>query len=262
MDQKWISIIYFLSVVSVSAYVPHRYHFVNQSKNWTEAQNYCRQTYTDLATINNMDEMKKLNETLKDVVKSSAWIGLKRGDTGRWQWSLGGFYSVKDSNWNKGEPNNDGRNEFCVAMKKYWGKWLDESCGRQFPFVCFDDKKKNTEPYILVEEKKSWHDAQRHCRLHHRDLTSVRNKSERKQIEHAVKILHFSRLWIGLFNESWEWSDKSNASFRYWESSQPDNQENNENCATVHTVDQGYWHDENCKKTHPFICHEGEFYSI
>uniref|UniRef100_A0A8B9H5F5 C-type lectin domain-containing protein n=1 Tax=Astyanax mexicanus TaxID=7994 RepID=A0A8B9H5F5_ASTMX len=124
------------------------------------------------------------------------------------------------------------------------------------------NKKKNTEPYILVEEKKSWHDAQRHCRLHHRDLTSVRNKSERKQIEHAVKILHFSRLWIGLFNESWEWSDKSNASFRYWESSQPDNQENNENCATVHTVDQGYWHDENCKKTHPFICHEGEFYSI
>ncbi|XP_049328993.1 uncharacterized protein LOC125789942 [Astyanax mexicanus] len=77
----------FTAVCGVSSYVPHRYHFVNENKTWTEAQSYCRKTYTDLATINNMDEMKKLNETLKDKTVGDVWIGLNRGNTGKWRWS-------------------------------------------------------------------------------------------------------------------------------------------------------------------------------
>uniref|UniRef100_A0A3B1KC16 C-type lectin domain-containing protein n=1 Tax=Astyanax mexicanus TaxID=7994 RepID=A0A3B1KC16_ASTMX len=145
MDQKWISVfLLFSAVCGVSPYVPHRYHFVNQSKNWTEAQNYCRQNYTDLATINNMEEMKKLNETLKGKGGEFVWIGLNRGNTGRWQWSLadGTFYSVENSykNWSSGEPNNAGEGgEFCVAMKKDT-TWFDDGCGKSHTFVCFDGK--------------------------------------------------------------------------------------------------------------------------
>uniref|UniRef100_A0A3B1JF80 C-type lectin domain-containing protein n=1 Tax=Astyanax mexicanus TaxID=7994 RepID=A0A3B1JF80_ASTMX len=121
----------FVMSVFCSPNVPHRYHFVNHSKTWPEAQSYCRQTYTDLANINNMDEMKKLNDTLKGKSGNFVWIGLDRGDTGKWWWSLadGSFYSVGNSynKWSTGDPNNAVGDEFCVAMKKDT-TWFDVSC--------------------------------------------------------------------------------------------------------------------------------------
>uniref|UniRef100_A0A3B1JNN3 C-type lectin domain-containing protein n=1 Tax=Astyanax mexicanus TaxID=7994 RepID=A0A3B1JNN3_ASTMX len=145
MDQKLILVfLLFSAVCGVSPYVPHRYHFVNENKTWTEAQNYCRQNYTDLATINNMDEMKKLNETLKGKGGEFVWIGLNRGDTGKWRWSLpdGNFYTVgdKDQNWRNGEPNNLGGKEFCAAMYEQDGKWFDENCEKKHTSVCFNGK--------------------------------------------------------------------------------------------------------------------------
>uniref|UniRef100_W5L1E9 C-type lectin domain-containing protein n=1 Tax=Astyanax mexicanus TaxID=7994 RepID=W5L1E9_ASTMX len=224
-------------VCGVSPYVPHRYHFVDQSKTWTEAQNYCRQNYTDLATINNMNEMKKLNEALKDKTVHAVWIGLNRGNTGKWGWSLGGgrFESVGDSyrNWSSGEPNNAQHNEHCVAMYKQDGTWLDAPCEDDNTFVCL---------------------YQSYCREHHTDLVSVRNQTENQQIWSMLKT--GNRIWIGLFNDSWKWSDQSSSSFRYWYSKQPDNYCGKENCTTIIINKQGHWNDDNCDTPHQFICHE------
>uniref|UniRef100_A0A3B1KGF6 C-type lectin domain-containing protein n=1 Tax=Astyanax mexicanus TaxID=7994 RepID=A0A3B1KGF6_ASTMX len=195
------------SVCGVSPYVPHRYHFVN--KNWTEAQSYCRQTYTDLATINNMNEMKKLKNTLKNKDGNYVWIGLNRGNTGKWGWSLGGGnlknVGVSYRNWSSGEPNNArAGNEFCVAMFNTNGKWLDVQCGDYCPFV-------NTERYIFINETMTWRKAQSYCRENHTDLASVRNETERQQICSVIQTA--DRNWIGLFNDSWNWSDQSSSSF-------------------------------------------------
>uniref|UniRef100_A0A3B1ILF6 C-type lectin domain-containing protein n=1 Tax=Astyanax mexicanus TaxID=7994 RepID=A0A3B1ILF6_ASTMX len=161
MDQKWISVfLLFSAVCGVSPYVPHRYHFVDQNKSWTEAQSYCRKTYTDLATINNMDEMKKLNKTLMGKGGNYVWIGLDRGDNGKWRWSLPdeNFYHVGDTdqNWNNGEPNNAGEKEFCVAMKKQDGKWFDDNCEKRHTFVCFDGKKFHCMKSIWTTVKSDW----------------------------------------------------------------------------------------------------------
>ncbi|XP_049328990.1 C-type mannose receptor 2-like [Astyanax mexicanus] len=255
MDQKWISmIVLFSAVCGVSPYVPHRYHFVNQSKTWTEAQSYCRETYTDLATINNMDEMKKLNDTLKGKGRDYVWIGLGRGDTGKWGWSLpdGNFYTVGDTdqNWRSGEPNNHGGIEFCVGMYKQDGKWFDDNCESKHTFVCFDGK-----GYVFINETKTWREAQSYCREHHTDLASVRNESERWQISAAGSGDNF---WIGLYKDSWKWSDQSNSSFRYWESNQPEQSK----CAAASVNDQGQWHDIECRDQCPFICHENELILI
>ncbi|XP_049326015.1 C-type mannose receptor 2-like [Astyanax mexicanus] len=263
MDQKWILVFLLFSAVSgVSPYVPHRYHFVDQSKTWTDAQSYCRQNYTDLATINNMDEMKKLNKTLKGKGGEFAWIGLDRGDKGKWRWSLpdGNFYTVEDTdqNWNNKEPNNPGEKKFCVSMYKQDGKWFDDNCKSEHTFVCFDENKPNTERYVFINDKKTWREAQRYCRERHTDLASVRNENERQQIIAGGNDDNF---WIGLFKDSWKWSDQSSSSFRYWEPSQPDNTYNTK-CAAASVKDQGQWHDIGCEKQHPFICHENKLILI
>ncbi|KAL0162988.1 hypothetical protein M9458_042384, partial [Cirrhinus mrigala] len=92
----------------------HRYHFVNESKTWTEAQRYCRQNYTDLATIDNMEEMNRLINTVNGSYNGLAWIGLY-GDVNSWRWSLedNDFYQEGERdfrNWYH-EPDNSGGNE-------------------------------------------------------------------------------------------------------------------------------------------------------
>ncbi|KAL7853043.1 hypothetical protein SRHO_G00188280 [Serrasalmus rhombeus] len=271
MDQKWISIILLFSAVcGVSAYVPRQYVFVNESKNWTEAQSYCRQTYTDLATINNMEEMKKLNSTLnklKDAPNSFVWIGLDRGDAGKWLWSLayGNFYRDGDTyrNWRSGEPNN-GKNkgdEYCVAMFKDDGYWFDDLCNKLHYFVCYNEIKTSTKRYIFINEPKIWYDAQSYCRERHTDLVSVRNQTENQLIFNLSKINSNVHIWIGLFNDSWQWSDQSDSSFRYWMSS-PENYGQGEKCAAVSLTEMGQWKNEECNNQLPFICHKNKLILI
>ncbi|XP_059381416.1 macrophage mannose receptor 1 [Carassius carassius] len=65
----------------------HQYHFVSESKTWTEAQRYCRQNYSDLATIDNMEEMNRLINTVNGSYSGSAWIGLY-DDVNSWRWTM------------------------------------------------------------------------------------------------------------------------------------------------------------------------------
>ncbi|XP_013770137.1 putative C-type lectin domain-containing protein LINC00083 [Pundamilia nyererei] len=87
----------FIKVVSglwaVSSSAQRQYHFVYEQKNWTEAQQHCRQYYTDLAAIESMEDVKTLNN-MADLEKmkyseysNRAWIGLYN-DVNSWRWSM------------------------------------------------------------------------------------------------------------------------------------------------------------------------------
>ncbi|XP_049328997.1 C-type mannose receptor 2-like [Astyanax mexicanus] len=124
----------------------------------------------------------------------------------------------------------------------------------------YSKNKTNTERYIFINERMTWRKAQRYCREHHTDLPSVRNETERQQICSVLQTA--DRNWIGMFNDSWNWSDQSSSSFRYWDSNQPDNYDGKENCTTLIMTEQGHWNDDNCDKPYPFICHEDKLILI
>ncbi|XP_029112223.1 macrophage mannose receptor 1-like [Scleropages formosus] len=187
-------------------------YFVNMSKNWTEAQSYCREKYTDLVTIDNPEEMNRvINSVNLTGYTGPAWIGLEKGNSWNWQWSL----------------------EERLLYRSAEGD----------------------QRYILINDAKTWKDAQTYCRENYTDLVSVRNQTENDLIHNMTK--SGTCVWIGLYRDYWQWSDQRNSSFRYWKLGKPDSYDEIENC-TIASITQtlsGTWDDRECGEKHPFLCY-------
>ncbi|XP_067305141.1 putative C-type lectin domain family 20 member A isoform X2 [Pseudorasbora parva] len=244
--------VFFLLVVFgllsfTSSQISHQYHFINIRKNWTEAQRFCREKYTDLATVNNADEMNSLFKSISDV-SYDAYIGLYRSEVFRWHWSLPDSYNVETfQNWNDKQPDINQNKEGCAVMDNN-GEWFNDSCDSQRQFICFNATA--NQKYILIEVNKSWREAQEHCRTFHTDLASARNSSENRDIKNTFKK---NDVWIGLFKDPWSWSDQTNSSFRFWNSSQLSIRRG-QDCVSVMGNKTGKWKDVQCNATQPFIC--------
>ncbi len=123
--------------------------------------------------------------------------------------------------------------------------------------LIFSSHADSSKGFILVQQSMIWRSAQSFCRANHMDLSSVRNQSENQQIQQLMNTGGVTAIWIGLFRDSWEWSDKSKSSFRNWASTEPGGNEN----ATVLVISEskrGQWEDWPCFSTFPFVCQEGE----
>ncbi|XDV38534.1 hypothetical protein PO909_007909, partial [Leuciscus waleckii] len=185
-----------LSFICYSALASSRQnHFVNDSKTWTEAQRYCRQNYTDLATIDNMEEMNSLINTVNGSYTGSAWIGLY-DDVNSWRWSLenNDFYQEGERDFRNFyyEPNNNDGNELCVSINPN-GNWFDSSCGNTFSFVCYDGKENSSENYIWVPEGRTWAGAQSYCREKYTDLASKQTVVRSEQLFLHILAAIYSR---------------------------------------------------------------------
>uniref|UniRef100_A0A3B4CKL6 C-type lectin domain-containing protein n=1 Tax=Pygocentrus nattereri TaxID=42514 RepID=A0A3B4CKL6_PYGNA len=101
-----------------------QFHVVNQDKNWTDAQKYCRENFTDLATIESQEEMNALLAVLKRKT-GYFWIGLRQKEN-CWTWSDGSKFSY--SKWNSGEPNNDGTDNCGGLRSANIYRWNDGLC--------------------------------------------------------------------------------------------------------------------------------------
>ncbi|KAK2862937.1 hypothetical protein Q5P01_002470 [Channa striata] len=232
------------------------YYFIKENKTWDEARMYCRKNYTDLATVSNMTDMKRLiNSTYSE---DEAWIGLHSypgNETRTWHWSLPGVkFDESKKNWSSGEPNDNPFPQNCAIINKDLA-WIDESCNKEHYFLCYNENRTSNNKVYCIKEQKTWPEAQNYCRVNHTDLVS------------GLDQLHVcdgcdqpgSYVWIGLFRDTWRWSDGSSFSFRYWESLSDNNMvdgQSKKTCATTVLNRAGRWSFDNCSNEKPFICYD------
>ncbi|KAK9524926.1 hypothetical protein VZT92_017283 [Zoarces viviparus] len=229
----------------------YEYRFVEEKKTWDEAQKYCRDKYTDLAKVFDMTDVKRLRDSAGN--QGGAWIGLHNphNDDRTWLWSLPGVeFNDSETEW-AGGGNNP---ENCVVMVNH--KWIDHPCNHKHPFICYDEPNQNK--FHLIDEKKTWLEAQSYCREHYTDLVSVPTQLNHEELK-KIESDHSRDVWIGLFRDTWRWSDGSSFSFRSWDP-EKFNDESNKRCAM--TVSNGKWSSDECSHTKPFFCYDDEMILI
>nr|XP_046244442.1 putative C-type lectin domain family 20 member A isoform X2 [Scatophagus argus] len=105
-----------------------RYIYVNTSMNWFSAQSYCREHYTDLASVRNRNESLEIG-LLVEVAKY-AWIGLYREP---WKWSDGQPTNMTSfSNW----KDNQAHDILHSCVTSTGTKWNSRLCSTRYAFVC------------------------------------------------------------------------------------------------------------------------------
>uniref|UniRef100_A0A3B5LSX5 C-type lectin domain-containing protein n=1 Tax=Xiphophorus couchianus TaxID=32473 RepID=A0A3B5LSX5_9TELE len=105
------------------------------SLTWPKAQQFCREHYTDLATFESLDDIKRLQP---NISYSWAWIGLwddpnawqtaMGNKSNSWRWSATGETSKTGyQSWATGDPDFRYSGEMCTFMDKA-GYWYDTNC--------------------------------------------------------------------------------------------------------------------------------------
>ncbi|XP_078524783.1 uncharacterized protein LOC144797850 [Lissotriton helveticus] len=109
------------------------YTRITDEKTWVEAREYCRQNYNELAFTDNTAEHNQVVAYSPDGQRRP-WIGLYLCSGNLWRWSNSGNTSF--SGWTSSPPPGDNK-KACVKMDQ--GKWADEDCKQQRPFICYRD---------------------------------------------------------------------------------------------------------------------------
>uniref|UniRef100_W5KUZ4 C-type lectin domain-containing protein n=1 Tax=Astyanax mexicanus TaxID=7994 RepID=W5KUZ4_ASTMX len=132
--------------LTLSSCLSRQYYFVDKNMTWAEAQTYCRQNYTDLATLENANNTNSLiAAALNSSYNGTAWIGLYDDVINGWRWFLDDdtLYGPGEKhfrNWSNiwyQEPNNLGGNEMYTQMYPQ-GSWNDCQCSVLIYFVCYN----------------------------------------------------------------------------------------------------------------------------
>ncbi|CAL8339780.1 C-type mannose receptor 2-like isoform X1 [Gadus morhua] len=131
-----------------------------------------------------------------------------------------------------------------------------------FSGVCFTSAGLNK--YVLVEEDKTWYEAQEYCRSRIGDLATVTNMEDLNLLsnmtagaESWIGLNDFNRKTMDLYPNSWRWSNqtRSRSGYMNFVSDQPDYWLGKEECVTTGT--NGTWNDDRCSTLYPFVCFSG-----
>ncbi|KAK3574017.1 hypothetical protein QTP86_034404 [Hemibagrus guttatus] len=222
--------------------VSRLYRAVRYMKTWPDAQSYCRERFTDLATVDSVGDVYSVMNQVDLSYTGLLWIGLQSAVGTHWCWSMGDEPLADYFNWALSKPSG-GRE--CVSNMN--GLWSDTDCQTMLYFVCYSEGT----GYVMVSINKTWQDAQSYCRSTYTDLARIRSRWEQNRVDAVVG--RWVSVWIGLFLDSWQWSDRWSSRFRNWASGPPS--DGTAACAAVVTGTSGKWTNDICTTPHPFVCY-------
>ncbi|MBN3317936.1 MRC2 protein, partial [Atractosteus spatula] len=225
-----------------------QYRLIEENKTFAAAQRHCRESCSDLLRVDSVGE----SEQIKTMAQGHAvWVALLQDG---WEWSDRGCSGFR--NWSPGEPSGGGAQ--CTEMflkdgvqnSKKRG-WEERDCEERNYFMCLNKTERSN--VILIELNQTWTEAQSLCRQKHTELVSVRRQSENEKVWRSAR---GHRMWIGLYNEPWKWSDQGVSTFRNWAGGQPGSA-GGQRCTQVDLQDslRGRWTETNCSEIRPFFCH-------
>ncbi|XP_038567291.1 secretory phospholipase A2 receptor-like isoform X1 [Micropterus salmoides] len=229
----------------------HQYHSVPDRMSWTEAQTYCRQKYTDLATIENTEEVNKVINTVPSSGNHMAvWIGVYVNLNWRWSDGYTGTGADYVTSIYVNPVLNSEPNTSCVLGGS---TWQTSNCKLGYPFICNNGTQLDPE-FVYVSQTLSWLSAQRYCRENFMDLATVRNDTESQKVQSLIP--SEKKAWIGLFGDPHTyWSDGSNSSFRFWYTGSQEIDWKSVACGLSDVDNRGKWLLLPCNNRYAFVCY-------
>ncbi|XP_007252805.3 macrophage mannose receptor 1 [Astyanax mexicanus] len=252
---------------------------------WHQAFSRCNSMNGKLLTITSEDEQFFINAQLPDLHQvdiPDVWIGISdMAQDGAFKWVDN--TDIQFSNWNSGFPKNTEVYWDCgqIFTGNYAGKWETTNCFKNMAYICKMTGGQNIQPtaapdfhcdegYLLygnycyhfeAEMSKTWQEAEAYCVSQSGHLASIPNQETTSFIT-----AHMPRSsWVGLNDidqeGQWKWTDGSAITILEWETGQPDNWQDNEDCVHIRGTEHwetGKLNDLPCTSTFPFICQKAK----
>lgn len=140
----------FLGIFTPVFAIGRNFYLVQQGKTWNDSLAYCRDRYTDLATIRSAGDLIKIQtEAQNQHFSSDAWFGVYGVEN--WLWFKNGiYYSLALINWGPGQPANISQHFDECGVMDSTGYWTARLCIEKFPFLCVSSKWLSCTSYFAI----------------------------------------------------------------------------------------------------------------
>ncbi|XP_022092820.1 C-type mannose receptor 2-like isoform X2 [Acanthaster planci] len=234
------------------------YWFSTEPANWLDANHKCSQYGGNvrLPVITNQEQEDWLHATLP---YHDMWIGLHdiHAD-GQWSWVDGTYPNY--TNWGYTHPWNSS-NHNCAIVSHLGGVWVDTQCHSEHHYAC-----SSTPNHPICHSGGIFFRDRCYWKVNGTRLSMSGAEAACEEIERGAQlvVIHDGELntflsklanplvWIGLTDSEHEgffkWIDGSSITFRNWRPREPNDSNNNEDCATL-DYGTGSWNDVECSRT-------------
>ncbi|XP_030014780.1 macrophage mannose receptor 1-like [Sphaeramia orbicularis] len=208
----------------------------NCSLSWAGVQRYCRRSFTDMVTWYGTSSLS-LSQFLRDLNKTSVWVGLRRNaaNDSQWNW-INETQDVSMSiNWDL-----DQNSPHCALLKADGWRWFSARCSSHHGFYCSHGTKIRFHSF-----SRSWFKAEEACQEEGGHLVTV-TKNNAAALKKSG--------WIGLYRvggDTWRWVGNQTSEYRTWANGEPSYKD----CGSLNTVEDVY-ESRHCSEVQSVVCNK------